>query len=58
VGKLLYTTVGGGVAEGAGVGIIGVLADPQAVQANNPIKLLSRNIHLFFIASLAFNLIY
>lgn len=52
MGKLLYSTVGGGVAEGTGVGTTGTLVELQAVQINNPSKLLNRGIHLFLISHL------
>jgi hypothetical protein len=50
VGKLLYSTVGCGDAEGAGVGTTGPLVELQAGRINNPKKLLNTSINVFFIS--------
>ena len=49
MGKLLFSTVGGGVDEGAGVGTTGPLVELQAVTINNPNKPLNTSINFFFI---------
>ena len=46
VGKLLFSTAARGVDEGAGVGIIGALAELQAVAINNPNKLLNTSLSI------------
>jgi hypothetical protein len=50
VGKLLFFTAVCGDAEGVGMGTIGLLAELQAVNINNPNKQYNRNIHVFFIS--------
>lgn len=49
VGNLLVSPTACGVDEGTGVGITPSLVELQAVMINNPRKLLSININIFFI---------